>query len=87
MDKIIKNILKKIEASGFEAYLVGGYVRDYLLGIKSLDVDICTNALPKDVISIFKLDKTTKDESSSIHYENQFHRLFWIFRPFCHHLL
>jgi len=53
MDKIIKNILKKIEDNGFNAYLVGGFVRDYLIGIKSLDVDICTNALPKDLHKIF----------------------------------
>ncbi|MBE6156289.1 MAG: hypothetical protein E7161_00885 [Firmicutes bacterium] len=53
MDKIIKNVLKKIEDAGFEAYLVGGFVRDYLLGIKSLDVDICTNALPKDLHQMF----------------------------------
>lgn len=53
MDKIIKNVLNKIEASGYEAYLVGGFVRDYLLGIKSLDIDICTNALPKDLHKIF----------------------------------
>lgn len=53
MNKIIKDILKKIEDNGYEAYLVGGFVRDYLLGIKSLDVDICTNALPKDLNKIF----------------------------------
>lgn len=53
MDKIIKGILKKIEDNGFNAYLVGGYVRDYLLGINSLDVDICTNALPKDLHKLF----------------------------------
>lgn len=54
MDKIIKNILKTIEDNGFKAYLVGGYVRDYLLGISSFDVDICTNALPKDLHNIFQ---------------------------------
>jgi len=53
MDKIIKNVLNKIEENGFSAYVVGGYVRDYLLGKKSLDVDICTNALPKDLHQIF----------------------------------
>ncbi len=53
MDKIIKQVLQKIEDKGFEAYLVGGFVRDYLLGIKSLDIDICTNALPKDLMQIF----------------------------------
>ena len=53
MDKIIKNILKTIESHNFKAYLVGGYVRDYLLGIKSYDIDICTNALPKDLHNMF----------------------------------
>ena len=53
MDKNIKNVLKSIEDNGFEAYLVGGFVRDYLLGIKSLDIDICTNALPKNLYNIF----------------------------------
>ena len=53
MDKIIKNILKKIESEGYEAYIVGGFVRDYLLKKNSYDVDICTNAKPKDLISFF----------------------------------
>jgi len=53
MNKIIKNVLRKIEDAGFECYLVGGFVRDYLLGINSKDIDICTNALPKDLHKIF----------------------------------
>lgn len=53
MDKIIKSVLKKIEDNGFSAYIVGGYVRDYLLGIQSNDIDICTNALPKDLHKLF----------------------------------
>ena len=47
MNNEIKKVLFKLEKSGFEAYVVGGYVRDYLLGIESFDVDICTNALLK----------------------------------------
>ena len=50
MDKNIKKILNEIEKNGFEAYVVGGYVRDYLLGINSTDIDICTNALPKNLM-------------------------------------
>ncbi len=57
MDKIVKNILKSIESKGYEAYVVGGYVRDILLGKKTYDVDICTNALPKQIMSIFSLNQ------------------------------
>ncbi len=47
-------LLKKIEAQGFKAYIVGGFVRDYLLKRPSLDVDIATNATPMDIKQIFK---------------------------------
>jgi tRNA nucleotidyltransferase (CCA-adding enzyme) len=54
MDIEIQTVLKLIESNGFEAYVIGGYVRDKLLGIRSTDIDICTNALPKDLVNIFK---------------------------------
>ena len=57
MDKEIKKILKKIESNGYEAYIVGGYVRDFILHIPTTDVDICTNALPKDILRIFDIKK------------------------------
>lgn len=55
-DVMLKNnleLLNKIEDNGFKAYIVGGYVRDYIMKYESLDVDICTDALPKDLIKIF----------------------------------
>lgn len=55
MDKIIKCVLDKINKQGFEAYVIGGYVRDFLLGIKSYDIDICTSALPKDIHLLFNI--------------------------------
>lgn len=55
MNKIIYDLLDTLEQKGFEAYLVGGYVRDYLLGEKSHDVDICTSALPNDFAQIWHL--------------------------------
>jgi len=48
-----KNVLKLIEDCGFKAYIVGGFVRDYLLSKKSNDIDITTNATPRDVLKIF----------------------------------
>lgn len=54
MLKTALKLLNKIEASGFEAYIVGGYVRDYILNLDSIDVDITTNATPMDIKNIFK---------------------------------
>jgi tRNA nucleotidyltransferase (CCA-adding enzyme) len=58
LNKLIKNILSKIENHGFEAYIIGGYVRDLLVGKSSFDIDICTNATPKELIKIFPQSST-----------------------------
>ena len=42
-------ILRRLKDSGFQAYLVGGGVRDLLVNLKPKDFDIATNALPNDV--------------------------------------
>lgn len=55
--KVIYDILVQLEKNGFEAYIVGGFVRDSLLFKKTNDIDIATNALPKDLISIFGIPK------------------------------
>ncbi len=47
-------VLKKIESNGFEAYIVGGFVRDYLLKIDSNDIDITTSASIGDLQKIFE---------------------------------
>lgn len=49
----IIDVLKKIEENGFQVYIVGGYVRDYLLGRETFDVDICTNATVLDLLNLF----------------------------------
>ncbi len=58
MDKKIYNILNKIESSGHEAYIVGGYVRDFLLGKSSYDVDIATSASVESLLKLFKNSKS-----------------------------
>ena len=47
-------IIDKLENSGFEAYIVGGCVRDSIMGKVPHDWDICTSALPEQVISVFR---------------------------------
>lgn len=54
MLKTSLKLLQKIEDNGFQAYIVGGFVRDYYLKKRSIDVDICTNATPYDLSKIFK---------------------------------
>ncbi len=66
MNSKLRKVLKRIEENGFEAYIVGGYVRDRILGIESTDIDICTNALPKDIIKIFKVTGKSEYGSFSI---------------------
>lgn len=46
-------LLSKIQESGFEAYFVGGSVRDYLLQKEIADVDIATSATPEEIRTIF----------------------------------
>lgn len=50
--------IKKLNESGFEAFLVGGAVRDYLLGKKPHDFDLCTSALPEQTMAVFKNYRT-----------------------------
>lgn len=52
-------ILESLENAGFQAYFVGGFVRDYLLGIPSQDIDITTSATPREVATLFGRVKET----------------------------
>ncbi len=47
-------ITKTLQKAGFEAYLVGGCVRDLLLGLHPKDFDIVTNAHPEQIIPLFR---------------------------------
>ncbi len=65
LDTALK-LLNMIEDHGFKAYIVGGFVRDYLLGIDSLDIDVCTDAKPKDIRDIFKDACLPREEYGSV---------------------
>ncbi|MBJ6300454.1 CCA tRNA nucleotidyltransferase, partial [Staphylococcus aureus] len=57
MDKSLfeqaRPILEQIQDTGFEAYYVGGSVRDYIMGRNIHDIDITTSATPDEIESIF----------------------------------
>ncbi|AQQ55101.1 CCA tRNA nucleotidyltransferase [Planococcus lenghuensis] len=48
-----ERLIDALEAAGFEAYIVGGAVRDLLLGAEPSDVDVATSALPEQVKAVF----------------------------------
>ena len=50
----VENVLQTLEAQGFEAWLVGGCVRDHLLGKIPKDYDVATNASTCQVMSVFE---------------------------------
>lgn len=53
MQTTIEKTLEKITSKGYKAFVVGGYPRDLLLNRKSVDIDICTSATPRDLKEIF----------------------------------
>ena len=50
----VKVLLSILQRSGFEAFVVGGCVRDYLLSKKPNDWDITTSATPDEIKKVFK---------------------------------
>ena len=53
MLEVALKLIEELTENGYKAYIVGGFVRDYILGIDSNDIDITTNATPKDIKEIF----------------------------------
>ena len=56
LDKVpaeVRQVIETLQAGGFEAYIVGGCVRDVLRGIEPSDWDVTTNAKPEQIQQIF----------------------------------
>jgi len=47
-------VMQKLNQAGFDAYLVGGALRDMLLGLTPKDFDVATNATPEQIKTLFK---------------------------------
>ena len=70
----VKKILNILNNKGFKTYIVGGYVRDYLLNNKSNDYDICTSARPNDLMNIFDVIDNNHG-SVKIKYNNKIYEI------------
>ena len=53
LNPFVRKILETLNKNGYRAYLVGGYVRDFLLNKTTNDYDICTEAPPKELKRLF----------------------------------
>ncbi|MFC6274776.1 CCA tRNA nucleotidyltransferase [Levilactobacillus tangyuanensis] len=64
--ELARPVLQTIEAAGYEAYFVGGSVRDTILGKSIHDVDIATSAYPEEVKRLFKRTVDTGIEHGTV---------------------
>ena len=71
LDTAIK-LLAKITEKGYEAYLVGGFVRDYLLGIKTNDIDVTIIKIFVASVIILLMNSTINPPSLLSHNTLQF---------------
>lgn len=60
-------VLHALRARGHESYVVGGTVRDYLLGSETKDVDLCTSATPEQVQQLFRSSRVVGRRFPIIH--------------------
>lgn len=67
---IALEILKVLNENGYLSYIVGGFPRDYYLGIVSDDIDICTSANYNDLCSVFSYVKNRKHGSYILNYKD-----------------
>lgn len=65
------SVLNKIKDNKYEAYIVGGYVRDYLLKSNSSDIDIATNMPIEELIKHYKIDRTNEKYGSYVLHFNK----------------
>jgi len=57
---VFQQLAKLFEEHGFKLYLVGGTVRDYLLGLSLTDLDAVSDATPEQILKFLKADDTFK---------------------------
>ena len=71
INKFAISIIKDLHKNNFEAYLVGGCVRDLLCKIKPKDFDIATNATPDQIRKIFKSSRIIGKRFKLVHIYNR----------------
>ena len=71
INKFAISIIEDLRKNNFQAYLVGGCVRDLLCGIEPKDFDIATNATPNEIKKIFKASRIIGKRFKLVHIYNR----------------
>ena len=70
ISKFAISVISELQKNDFQAYLVGGCVRDSLAGIEPKDFDIATDATPEQVRKIFKASRIIGRRFKLVHVFN-----------------
>ena len=71
ISKFAISIVRDLQEKNFQAFLVGGCVRDLLCGIEPKDFDIATNATPEQIRKIFKASRIIGKRFKLVHIYNR----------------
>ena len=71
ISKFAISVITELQKNNFQAYLVGGCVRDALSGIEPKDFDIATDATPEEVRKIFKASRIIGRRFKLVHVFNR----------------
>ena len=71
INKFAISIIEDLRKNNFQAYLVGGSVRDLLCGIEPKDFDIATSATPNEIKKIFKASRIIGKRFKLVHIYNR----------------
>ena len=69
ISKDAKKVVETLQAKGFEAYLVGGCIRDLLLNMKPKDFDVATDAEPAQVKALFRRSRIIGRRFQIVHVQ------------------
>ena len=73
IDRRAKSVLGRLRSAGFDAWIVGGAVRDLLLGRQPKDFDVATDALPEEICSVFHRARVVGRRFRIVHVQHGRH--------------
>ena len=71
----VENAIASLEEKGYQAYLVGGAIRDMFFGLKPKDYDLASDARPEEIAEVFHdlgiYTKNFQHDTVNVHFADQ----------------